>query len=192
MITTGCIACVISAIRICSISNTFSSTFSQVDKERHRISLGMKNSYINDATSGETYARPSSGHAVNGDALPIGIQSTSSPESSSQGREDLDDESVDGKDLFLAEVESRASIPPLEVPLDDTENLDMGDVVNQNSGGATTNFGTSDDKNQKHVAKKAKRLRYRLFFFLTCSSGLLIHRAQCCPYHNCVHVMQSF
>ncbi|XP_010317858.1 rRNA biogenesis protein RRP5 [Solanum lycopersicum] len=131
----------------------------KVDKERHRISLGMKNSYINDATSGETYARPSSGHAVNGDALPIGIQSTSSPESSSQGREDLDDESVDGKDLFLAEVESRASIPPLEVPLDDTENLDMGDVVNQNSGGATTNFGTSDDKNQKHVAKKAKRLR---------------------------------
>ncbi|KAL3341525.1 hypothetical protein AABB24_025863 [Solanum stoloniferum] len=130
----------------------------KVDKERHRISLGMKNSYINDATSGETYTRPSSGYAVNGDALSIGLESTSSPESSSQGREDLDGESVDGKDLFLAEVESRASIPPLEVPLDDTENLDMGDVVNQNSGDAT-NFGTSDDKNQKHVAKKAKRLR---------------------------------
>lgn len=130
----------------------------KVDKERHRISLGMKNSYINDATSGETYTRPSSGYAVNGDALSIGLESTSSPESSSQGREDLDGESVDGKDLFLAEVESRASIPPLEVPLDETENLDMGDVFNQNSGDAT-NFGTSDDKNQKHVAKKAKRLR---------------------------------
>ncbi|PHT82485.1 hypothetical protein T459_15500 [Capsicum annuum] len=103
----------------------------KVDKERHRISLGMKKSYFNDATSTETDARPSSGYTVNGDALSIGIESTPSPEKSSQAREDFDGESVDGKDLFLAEVESRASIPPLDVPLDDTENLDMGDVVNE-------------------------------------------------------------
>ncbi|XP_060194089.1 rRNA biogenesis protein RRP5 isoform X2 [Lycium barbarum] len=125
----------------------------KVDKERHRISLGMKNSYFNDATSGEIDTKLSSG-----DALSIGIESTPSPERSSQGRENLDGESVDGKDLFLAEVESRASIPPLEVPLDDTENLDMGDVINQDSGDAT-NLDTSDDKNKKHAAKKAKRLR---------------------------------
>ncbi|PHU22743.1 hypothetical protein BC332_07850 [Capsicum chinense] len=106
----------------------------KVDKERHRILLGMKKSYFNDATSTETDARPISDYTVNGDALSIGIESTPSPEKSSQGREDLDGESVDGKDLFLAEVESRASIPPLEVPLDDTENLDMGDVVNEDSG----------------------------------------------------------
>ncbi|KAM3248493.1 hypothetical protein P3L10_010262 [Capsicum annuum] len=99
----------------------------KVDKERHRILLGMKKSYFNDATS---------------------IESTPSPEKSSQGREDLDGESVDGKDLFLAEVESRASIPPLEVPLDDTENLDMCDVVNEDSGDAI-NFDTLDDKNKK-------------------------------------------
>ncbi|KAF3620072.1 hypothetical protein FXO37_33419 [Capsicum annuum] len=103
----------------------------KVDKERHRISLGMKKSYFNDATSTETDARPSSGYTVNGDALSIGIESTPSPEKSSQAREDFDGESVDGKDLFLAEVESRASIPPLDVPLDDTENFDMGDVVNE-------------------------------------------------------------
>ncbi|KAJ8544824.1 hypothetical protein K7X08_017407 [Anisodus acutangulus] len=130
----------------------------KVDKERHRISLGMKNSYFNDATSAETDTRLSSGYAVNGDALSIGIESTPSPERSSQGRENLDGESVDGKDLFLSEVESRASIPPLEVPLDDTEDLDMGDVVNQDSGDAT-GLDTSDDKNKKHAAKKAKRLR---------------------------------
>ncbi|PHT52604.1 hypothetical protein CQW23_07066 [Capsicum baccatum] len=106
----------------------------KVDRERHRILLGMKKLYFNDATSTETDARPSSGYTVNGDALSIGIESTPSPEKSSQGREDLDGESVDGKDLFLAEVESQASIPPLEVPLDDTENLDMDDVVNEDSG----------------------------------------------------------
>ncbi|KAF3677394.1 putative histone-lysine N-methyltransferase ATXR4-like [Capsicum annuum] len=103
----------------------------KVDKERHRILLGMKKSYFNDATS---------------------IESTPSPEKSSQGREDLDGESVDGKDLFLAEVESRASIPPLEVPLDDTENLDMCDVVNEDSGDAI-NFDTLDDKNKKRNKK---------------------------------------
>ncbi|KAK4359674.1 hypothetical protein RND71_021903 [Anisodus tanguticus] len=129
-----------------------------VDKERHRISLGMKNSYFSDTMSAETDTRLSSGYAVNGDALSIGIESTPSPERSSQGRENLDGESVDRKDLFLAEVESRASIPPLEVPLDDTEDLDMGDVVNQDSGDATS-LDTSDDKNKKHAAKKAKRLR---------------------------------
>ncbi|PHU22691.1 hypothetical protein BC332_07798 [Capsicum chinense] len=100
-------------------------------RKDNRISLGMKKSYFNDATSTETDARPSSGYTVNGDALSIGIESTPSPEKSSQAREDFDGESVDGKDLFLAEVESRASIPPLDVPLDDTENLDMGDVVNE-------------------------------------------------------------
>ncbi|XP_047264724.1 rRNA biogenesis protein RRP5 [Capsicum annuum] len=130
----------------------------KVDKERHRISLGMKKSYFNAATSTETDARPSSGYTVSGDALSIGIESTPSPEKSSQAREDLDGESVDGKDLFLAEVESRASIPPLDVPLDDTENLDMGDVVNEDSGDVI-NLDTLDDKNKKHAAKKAKRLR---------------------------------
>ncbi|KAJ8551426.1 hypothetical protein K7X08_021441 [Anisodus acutangulus] len=110
-----------------------------VDKERHRISLGMKNSYFNDTTSAETDTRLSSGYAVNGDALSIGIESTPSPERSSQGRENLDGESVDRKDLFLAEVESQASIPPLEV--------------------MPTSLDTSDDKNKKHAAKKAKRLR---------------------------------
>lgn len=167
--------------------------FCQVDRERHRISLGMKNSYFNDATSVETDERPGSGYAVNGDALSIGVESTSSPERSSQEQEDLDGESGDGKDLFLAEVESRASIPPLEVPLDDTYNLDIDDVVNQDSGNAT-NFGTSDDKNKKHAAKKAKRLRYCLnnSFFLTCSSGLLFHREQYCPNRNCFYLIQSF
>ncbi|KAF3672570.1 hypothetical protein FXO38_06017 [Capsicum annuum] len=118
----------------------------------------MKKSYFNAATSTETDARPSSGYTVSGDALSIGIESTPSPEKSSQAREDLDGESVDGKDLFLAEVESRASIPPLDVPLDDTENLDMGDVVNEDSGDVI-NLDTLDDKNKKHAAKKAKRLR---------------------------------
>ncbi|MCD7455828.1 hypothetical protein HAX54_029751 [Datura stramonium] len=119
----------------------------KVDKERHRISLGMKNSYFNDAINAETDTRPSSGYAVNGDTLSIGIESTPSPERSSQGRENLDGEFVDGKDLFLAEVDSRASIPPLEVPLDDIENLDIGDVVNQDSD--TQSSTHQDHKNLK-------------------------------------------
>ncbi|XP_016442839.2 rRNA biogenesis protein RRP5 [Nicotiana tabacum] len=130
----------------------------KVDKERQRISLGMKNSYFNDATSGETNIRHSSGYPVEGNALSIGIESTPSPERSSQERENLDGESVDATDPFLAEVESRASIPPLEVPLDDIENLDEDDIVNQDSGDAS-NLGTSDEKNKKLAAKKAKRLR---------------------------------
>lgn len=136
-----------------------------MDKERQRISLGMKNSYFNDATSGETNIRHSSGYPVEGNALSIGIESTPSPERSSQERENLDGESVDATDPFLAEVESRASIPPLEVPLDDIENLDEDDIVNQDSGDAS-NLGTSDEKNKKLAAKKAKRLRYCLIINL--------------------------
>lgn len=129
----------------------------QVDKDRHRISLGMKNSYFrdDDGEDIQTTSRQSINKTDKGNNVLIGTHSTVFPESSSA---DIDVSVVNTTDNILTEVESRASIPPLEVPLDDIENSDIDDAVNKNpdhTGGADT----TDEKDKKRAMKKAKKER---------------------------------
>nr|GMD39703.1 rRNA biogenesis protein RRP5 isoform X1 [Ipomoea batatas] len=131
----------------------------KVDKDRHRISLGMKNSYFrdDDGEDIQTTSRQSINKTDKGNNVLIGTHSTVFPESSSA---DIDVSVVNTTDNILTEVESRASIPPLEVPLDDIENSDIDDAVNKNpdhTGGADT----TDEKDEKRAMKKAKKERER-------------------------------
>lgn len=123
----------------------------QVDKEKSRISLGMKNSYfVSDADDVQETPKIESDNAIDEDQetaatiLPI--------------IENIYMETKNGKHPILAELESRASIPPLDVPLDDIETANMDNIVNQDlerSSGADTEDGKSTKR-----AKKAKKERW--------------------------------
>nr|GMD47877.1 rRNA biogenesis protein RRP5 isoform X1 [Ipomoea batatas] len=131
----------------------------KVDKDRHRISLGMKNSYFrdDDGEDIQTTSRQSINKTDKGNNVLIGTHSTAFPESSSA---DIDVSVVNTTDNILTEVESRASIPPLEVPLDDIENSDIDDAVNKNPD-HTGGVDTTDEKDKKRAMKKAKKERER-------------------------------
>ncbi|WRX22777.1 S1 domain - like 5 [Theobroma cacao] len=125
----------------------------KLDEERHRISLGMKNSYLTDD---------------------IDIQIPSNEESD-EDVEETDDtrsrmltdstlgmaiEYENGASSILAQAESRASIPPLEVTLDDIEHSDMDILVSQNQANSNEAV-TGDEKNKRRAKKKAKEDRER-------------------------------
>lgn len=133
----------------------------QVDEERHRISLGMKNSYFrdDDGEDIQTTSRQSISSTDKGNSVFIGTQSTVFPESGSAGFDNIDVSAVNITDNILTEVESRASIPPLEVPLDDIENSDIDNAVNKNPD-HTGNADMADEKDKKRAMKKAKKERY--------------------------------
>ncbi|KAH6781199.1 RIBOSOMAL RNA PROCESSING 5 [Perilla frutescens var. hirtella] len=126
----------------------------KVDKERNRVSLGMKNSYIKDEEGLQT---PSSQNidlagGVNGSvALPEPTLSQSSSENVNNG-------SDVGHNPLLADAESRAFVPPLEVPLDDIESLDIEGDVSKSVVDATD---VIVEKNDKKAQKKARDERER-------------------------------
>ncbi|KAJ8448113.1 hypothetical protein Cgig2_031837 [Carnegiea gigantea] len=132
----------------------------KLDVERHRISLGMKASYFEDED-----------HEV----------SISSHDSSEEMEADLDDDSVaklqleddmpqssnSDSELVLEDgsaivhVESRASVPPLEVVLDDMEEDDVADQPD-NRGNDSDDGGENLDEKSKRLAKrKAKEGKER-------------------------------
>ncbi|KAM7262095.1 hypothetical protein ACFE04_021172 [Oxalis oulophora] len=103
----------------------------KVNEEKRRISLGMKESYL--ASHNETNSEDESDEDIIANTL---------PESGSLGFENIDIVHENGVDLVLAEAESRASVPALEVSLDD---VDEENVVMPNE---------NDDKAISHVNKK--------------------------------------
>ncbi|KAH9737718.1 rRNA biogenesis protein RRP5 [Citrus sinensis] len=127
----------------------------KVDKEKRRISLGMKSSYFkNDADNLQMSSEEESDEAIE----EVGSYNRSSLlENSSVAVQDMDMESEDGGSLVLAQIESRASVPPLEVNLDD-EQLDMDNGISQNQR-HTDEAKTIDEKNNRHAKKKEKEER---------------------------------
>lgn len=127
----------------------------KVDKEKRRISLGMKSSYFkNDADNLQMSSEEESDEAIE----EVGSYNRSSLlENSSVAVQDMDTESEDGGSLVLAQIESRASVPPLEVNLDD-EQPDMDNGISQNQG-HTDEAKTIDEKNNRHAKKKEKEER---------------------------------
>lgn len=113
----------------------------KVDEERHRISLGMKNSYIKETT-------PKNGFVDD-------TQLSTFLENDSREIQNLDVEYEDEEYPVLSQVESRASILPLEVDLDDVNHSNLDDAVGQNHI-YTNETNTIDEKSKRRAKKKAK------------------------------------
>lgn len=127
-----------------------------MDEERHRISLGMKNLDAQDdmdSSKEESDEEISKNGSIDDDDVP---KLKIFPESSFLEIQGMDVECKDEECSVLAQGESRASIPPLEVTLDDIEPAHLNDEVKQNQG----HIDRADiiDK-KKQAKKKPKKLR---------------------------------
>ncbi|KAL1543005.1 rRNA biogenesis protein rrp5 [Salvia divinorum] len=118
---------------------------SKVDKERKRVSLGAMNSYIVGEEGSTKPSRQSIGVTVSMNG------SLATPKQSlSQSRsEDLENGSDVDRIPLLADAESRALVPPLEVQLDDIESLDI-------QGDASESVVDVTDDNEEINNKKAR------------------------------------
>ncbi|XP_050380953.1 rRNA biogenesis protein RRP5 [Argentina anserina] len=128
----------------------------KVDKERHRVSLGMKDLYImdnSDPTPPKQELDESIRHAdLVDDTKPVMCSVGSFLEDQNV---DIDHEIAEFQSLVQAE--SRASVPPLEVTLDDVGQGD--DFVSKDE--ELLEVDTVDDKKKKLPKKKARDERER-------------------------------
>ncbi|KAL2480440.1 RNA binding [Abeliophyllum distichum] len=129
----------------------------KVDKDRNRISLGLKNSYFEDDRTVQTPSRESHDNANEENDSFVCTVSTMLPQSSSAWIQNRNNESENGLHPILADVEARAFIQPLEVPLDDIESFDIEDDASRSIAVATI-ADTIDEKNKK-AKKKAREER---------------------------------
>lgn len=120
----------------------------------------MKKSYVEEAentvVTGSNAATDSTVPASKQEELPYVKDST--------------DQQNDGVTDILSQVELRASVLPLQVSLDDSENTPMESVLiaNQNNGGEATE---TEKRKDRHMKKKEKQERWLmiliyLFFFI--------------------------
>lgn len=124
-----------------------------MDKERNRVSLGMKNSYIAGEEGSTTPSRPSIDVTVGMN----GSVTTSEPSLSQSSSEDMEDGSDVDHIPLLADAESRALVPPLEVQLDDIESLDIQGDISESVVDVTDG---NEEKADKKTKKKAREERY--------------------------------
>lgn len=127
-----------------------------MDEERHRISLGMKNLDVRDDMNSSKEEESDEEMSENESMDDSNAQIKIIPESSLLGIHNIDVECQNERSI-LAQAESRASIPPLEVALDDTEHSQPDDVLLQNQG----HIDEADTmvKKNKQEKKKPKKLR---------------------------------
>lgn len=129
-----------------------------MDEERRRISLGMKSSYFCDNTDNLKPSDQRSDDAF-GDNHILADSQMTLPPSNSPMLQNVDIRSENGKHPIIAQVESRASILPLEVTLDDVEDSPVNNAVGQSLENID-NTDTIDEKNNRRAKKKAKEERY--------------------------------
>lgn len=148
-----------------------------MDEERRRISLGMKRSYIDNNDNQQV----PSDESDEDDDSSLNDSSTMCRDKQFQIL-DLECETDDHQ--VLEQVESRASIPPLEVTLDDMDQPDMNSAVTCQEQIDKTD--TTDEKNQKRAKRKAKEERS---FILSCLSLELYFYAglSALIYCSCLH-----
>ncbi|XVE75785.1 hypothetical protein DITRI_Ditri12bG0120500 [Diplodiscus trichospermus] len=127
----------------------------KLDEERHRISLGMKNSYFTDDIDIQVPLKEESDEEI--EETVVKDEARSIMLTNSTHGQDIEFEN--GTSSVLAQAESRASIPPLDVTLDDIEHCDMDILNSQNQ--ADSNEAVAIDEKNKRRAKKAKEERER-------------------------------
>ncbi|XP_057496360.1 rRNA biogenesis protein RRP5 [Actinidia eriantha] len=132
----------------------------KVDEDRHRISLGMKNSYFSENYDVQPPSKKKSDDEDDENDHMVGTQLNMLPGSGSSGIQNFDIEYENGEHPVLADVEARASILPLEVPLDDIENSGMDDVIYQCKEQAD-DVNAIDEKSKRRAKRKEKEERER-------------------------------
>lgn len=127
----------------------------QVDKERNRVSLGMKNSYLIDD---EVQTPPRQRHdiAVGTNNAIVLAEPTMISQRNSACIKNINDEADNGHFPILADAESRALVPPLEVPLDDIESSDIEGDAGHTLETVTNAVTKIEERNMKRAKKKAR------------------------------------
>ncbi|KAI3417734.1 uncharacterized protein J3R85_014181 [Psidium guajava] len=129
----------------------------KVDEERRRISLGMKNSYFTSVNGIQLPSDEESDELIRengyGDETKLML-----PSSSSHVIQHMISDNDSEEDAALAQAESRASIPPLEVTLDEIEHLDEDNMIITEEGHVNE---VKNVENRKQTKKKEKEDRER-------------------------------
>ncbi|KAL4342371.1 hypothetical protein GQ457_08G016920 [Hibiscus cannabinus] len=126
----------------------------KLDEEKHRISLGMKNSYLTDDID-ITEKEDSDEDIEETDVMDEEARSILLTDSTPTG---MNIEYESGASSVLAQAESRASVPALEVTMDDIEHDDLDVLISQNQAD-NNNVITIDEKSKRREKKKAKEER---------------------------------
>ncbi|OMO51868.1 hypothetical protein CCACVL1_29542 [Corchorus capsularis] len=127
----------------------------KLDEERHRISLGMKSSYLTEDIDNQLPSEEES----EDDTEENGVMDETRSLLLTDSTLGMDIEYENGPSSVLAQAESRASIPPLEVTLDDIEHSDLDILASQNQ--ASNDAVDMDEKSTRRAKKKAKEDRER-------------------------------
>ncbi|XP_023641258.1 rRNA biogenesis protein RRP5 isoform X2 [Capsella rubella] len=133
----------------------------KLDEEQGRISLGMKSSYL---TSGDVETQPPSENNANDASMEC--DSINDPKSEvlaavgDFGFQEISGGRHSGTSVVLAQVESRASIPALEVDLDDIEEMDIDNGQNQEKlQGVNRDEKSKRREKQKDREEREKRIQ---------------------------------
>ncbi|CAB4317299.1 unnamed protein product [Prunus armeniaca] len=129
----------------------------KVDKDRHRISLGMKDVYIMEDNDLQTSSEQDPDEDIIENGITDGSLSAMFPGSSSFCTQNMDVEYENAEPQFLAQAESRASVPPLEVTLDDIDQFNGDNIVSQDQ--EHPDVDTVNEKKKRLTKKKAKEER---------------------------------
>lgn len=129
------------------------ATILKVDVERHRISLGMKNSYMRDEIMSQIPSEEESDKPIAN-----GMKSITSMNSSFLGTLNMDVEDEINQFPILSQAQERADIPPLDVSLDDCDQYGVNNTISQSEGHANEE-DTKKEKHKRREKKKAKEER---------------------------------
>ncbi|GMH18742.1 hypothetical protein Nepgr_020583 [Nepenthes gracilis] len=128
----------------------------KVDKERHRVSLGMKTSYMKEGINTQLPSTEKTNEAVNGNDYMENTLFVSQLEDGMPDISNSDAEYQIEEDSVLVEAKSRASILPLEVMLDDAEETNVDDNVLNSSQKDSDCADVVDEKSKRRAKRKAK------------------------------------
>lgn len=140
--------------------------YCQVDEERRRISLGMKKSYFDDANVDHNFSGDSENDEIIEDSavtfnfLPnMHRDDTSSFSHKIQKQED-------DVTAILSQAESRASVLPLQVSLDDSASSEDEDATKKQNNFEENNVTAKKlDRREKKKAKEARCVMCMFHFF---------------------------
>jgi len=120
-----------------------------VDEERHRISLGMKSSHMRDRTLLQIASKDEPFEDV--------MKSITSTHSFLK-TSNIDVEDEINQFPILSRAEDRGDIPPLDVSLDDFDQIDVNNANSHSEENANEEV-IIKEKHKRHEKKKAKEER---------------------------------
>ncbi|PON46626.1 Polyribonucleotide nucleotidyltransferase [Parasponia andersonii] len=129
----------------------------KVDAERNRISLGMKDFYVLDDDDTQEPSDQEADVTIENNGFLDNTKLISLPESDLLGVQNME---VECEIPILAQAEARASVPPLEVALDDIYQENVDGIIIQNQE-HIDDGDTLDEKSKRQAKKKAKKDRER-------------------------------